>query len=57
MLYGAGKPYVSLVEDEVEKVTTPTPNPKSKTNKKKIMIDEPKEEPTITNTESTEEES
>ena len=57
ILYNAGKPYVSLAEDEVEVVAPQKLKQKSKTKKKKIKIDEPKEEPTITNTESNKEES
>jgi hypothetical protein len=58
ILYGAGKPYVSLIGDEVEEVAPPTPKPKAKTKKKKVKIDEPKaEEPTSTITEPNEEES
>ena len=57
IFYRLGKPYVSLIGDEVEQVAPPKPKVKVKTKKKKVKIDEPKEEPTITNTESTEEES
>ena len=50
-LYALGKPYVSDGKEEV--IEKPKPKPK----KKKVKIDEPKEEPTIKDTESNEEES
>jgi len=57
ILYKSGKPYVSLEGEEIEKVLPTASKPKAKTKKKKIKIDEPKEEPIIKNTESNEEES
>jgi hypothetical protein len=57
VLHKMGKPYVSLVGDDVEKVTPPTTKPKPQTKKKKVKIDEPKEEKPSINTESNEKES
>jgi len=52
-LHILGKPYIEAEGEEEE-----APKPKIKIKKKKVKIDEPKaEEPTITDTESNEEES
>ena len=57
ILHAAGKPYVTLDEDDTEDVKEVVKKVKSK-SKKKAKIDEPKESvPTIKDTESNEEES